>query len=445
LLQFQRTLDRWPAITGAPDATPFVSVYANGSLRGCYGSAEGPPDERLARAFLHAQDDDRFGGIAPAERAVCVAQVSYPREARLVNPASVEGEIEVGTHGVALVRDRATPVLLLPQVARDDGFGPAALVAALQRKAGLAAGDFGSGAVYVFETESVVAGASRGRREHVSEGPEALAAAWLASLIGADGRVAFAIDPRARTRVASGPMAQGRAAVAVQALAAFGKHDALVARARRRLAVEIQAVGRGAPPEGWPDEPAGAAGALALAVLAGVPVKEELCASVEGGRRGDVARVPWHAAQVVAALGREAPLELWTACVEDLERRPWAPWTVLAAAARGERAVGARAARAVADALRSHAPHRGGASVTPVPEVALTAVSVEALAHHRAPWARTAVARGRDFLRTMQLTTPRLYGALDPSLARGGFPASPVVDLLRCDVTGHALLALLTG
>jgi hypothetical protein len=172
-------------------------------------------------------------------------------------------------------------------------------------------------------------------------------------------------------------------------------------------------------------------------------LKQELLAHVEGARSHEVARTPWHAAQVVAALGHEAPLELWTASVENLERRPWAPWTVLAAAARGDRGVGARAARAVADALRTHGPHRGGASVTPVPEIALTAVSVEALAHHGASWARAAAARGLDFLRSMQLTTKRLYGALDPSLARGAFPASPVADLLRCDVTGHALLALL--
>jgi hypothetical protein len=41
-----------------------------------------------------------------------------------------------------------------------------------------------------------------------------------------------------------------------------------------------------------------------------------------------------------------------------------------------------------------------------------------------------------------QLVGPRLYGALDPSLARGAFPASLVVDGLRCDVTAHAVLAL---
>jgi AMMECR1 domain-containing protein len=448
LLRFQRTLGRWPAIEGAPDATPFVSLYADGRLRGCYGSNEGAPAERLARAFLHAQDDDRFGGISPAERAMLMAQVSYPRNARLANPATVEDEMEPGTHGVALVRDRAPPVLLLPHVARDEGFGSGALLSALQRKAGLGAGDYGGGGLYVFETDDVVSGAVDPRgssRRGPPLGPEALAAAWLAARVDVDGRVAFAIDPRTRARIDAGVMAHGRAAVAVQALAAYGQHPALVARARPRLATDIAAALRGAPVENWPAEPAAVAGTLALAVLAGVDVRRELCAFASGERVLEVARSPWHAAQVVAALGRDAPAALWAACVEDLERHAWAPWTAIAASVREDRALVARAARALADALRTHPPHRGGASVTPVPEVALTAVSVEALARHRAPWAQSAAARGREFLTSMQLTGGRLYAALDPLLARGGFPASPAVDLLRVDVTGHALLALLAA
>jgi AMMECR1 domain-containing protein len=443
LLGFQRTLEAWPAIAGVPDATPFVSLYAAGRLRGCYGSGEGGPAERLARAFLRAQADDRFGGITPGEREALVAQVSYPRAARLANPGSVEDEIEPGTHGVALVRPRAPPVLLLPHVARDEGLGARELLAALRRKAGLAGDDYGDGGVYVFETEDVVAGASA-ERPASARTPEALAAAWLASLIGADGRVAFAIDPRARTRIETGPMAHGRAAVAVQALAAEGRHVAVAERARRWLASAMRAALRGERVEGWPEDPAAIAGTLALGVLAGVTVKDELWAFARE-RTSEVARVPWHAAQVVAALGREAPRELWAACVDDLAERPWAPWTAIAASARGDRAVLAPAARAIADVLRTAPPHRGGASVTPIPEVALTAVSVEALAHHRAPWARAAAERGRAFLRAMQLDGSRLYGALDAGLARGAFPASPVADVLRGDVTGHALLALRTG
>src|SRR5262249_9144214 len=130
-------------------------------------------------------------------------------------------------------------------------------------------------------------------------------------------------------------------------------------------------------------------------------------------------------------------------CVADLDRRPWAPWTAIAAAARGDRAVRSQAARTLAGALRRTAPHRGGADGTPIPEVALTAVSVEALARHPAPWARAAALRGRAFVGSMQLAGTRLYAALDPGLALGAFPASPVADLLRGDVTGHALLALL--
>jgi AMMECR1 domain-containing protein len=446
LLRFQRALDRFPRVRGAPDATPFVSLYAEGALKGCYGSVEGGPAERLARAFLRAQDDPRFGGVAAAHRAVLAAQVSYPRRARLVSPEAAEEELELGTHGVALVRDRAPATLLLPHVARDEQRGARDLLHGLARKAGLDPDAYRDGALYLFETEDVFTR----EREHGArpaaraDTPERLAASWLASLVAADGSVAFAIDPRGRRRVETGEMHHGRAAVVVQALAAAGGHDAAVARARRRLREDVRAALGGAPPAGWPGDPAAVAGTIALAVLAGVGVKEDL-AALAAADAARIARTPWHAAQVVAALGPGAPAALWAACVADLDRRPWAPWTLIAADARGDREVRARAARAVADSLRKDPPHRGGATVTPIPEVALTSIAVEALARHPAPWSRAAAARGRAFVASMQLTGRRLYAALDPSLAEGAFPASPVVDLLRGDVTGHALLALLAS
>jgi hypothetical protein len=52
------------------------------------------------------------------------------------------------------------------------------------------------------------------------------------------------------------------------------------------------------------------------------------------------------------------------------------------------------------------------------------------------------VTRARAFIPRTQLVGDRIYGALDPSLAGGAFPVSPVVDWLRGDVTGHAILAL---
>ena len=101
----------------------------------------------------------------------------------------------------------------------------------------------------------------------------------------------------------------------------------------------------------------------------------------------------------------------------------------------------ARCERTLVNALRTTAPHHGGAGVTGVPEHALTAVSIEALAGLGSKAARDAVARGRAFLRRWQLGR-NLSASLDPNACRGAFPVSPVVSLLRCDVSGHAVLAL---
>jgi hypothetical protein len=236
-----------------------------------------------------------------------------------------------------------------------------------------------------------------------------------------------------------GEMHHGRAAVVVQALAAHGGRKALVARAKRRLEHDIHRGLGGGAVDGWPENPELVAGTLALATLAGVPLRSELAAYIQAGLAPNGA---WHGAQVVAALGADAPSSLWSACVADLDRRPFAPWTLLAADARNDRAVRSKAARGVADAIRKDAPYRGGASVTPMPETAVTALAVESLARHEAPWAREAVARGRAFLTAMQLLERRVTAGLDPS-SYGAFSASPSVDLLRCDISAHALLAII--
>jgi len=439
LLRFQRTLRRWRTARRAPDATPFVSLYANGRLCGCYGDGEGGPGERLTRAFLRAAHDGRFAPITPAEREVLAAQISYPLRPRLLNPETAAEQIEVGTHGVALVHARGSGAIVLPQVARDERLGPRELVAALLRKAGVGEAALEDRGLYAFESDDVVV--RLGDRPAGSRGVEA-SAAWLASLVDADGAIAFAVDPRARRRLPSGEMHHGRAASVLQALAAHGKRPALVFRARRRLEADLRAALSGAPVPGWPADADLVAGTLSLAVLAGVPVVDDLLALVA---RGHAPRSPWHAAQVVAALGPRAPDALWATCVADLDRHPFAPWTLLAAEARGDRLVRTRVARAVASALRTHAPHRGGASTTPVPETALTGLAVEALARRTEPWARAAVARGRQFLASMQLLGSRIPASLDPTLAHGAFSASPSSDFLRGDVTAHALLGILAG
>jgi hypothetical protein len=77
-----------------------------------------------------------------------------------------------------------------------------------------------------------------------------------------------------------------------------------------------------------------------------------------------------------------------------------------------------------------------------MPETAVTALAVESLARHDAPWAREAVARGRAFLSAMQLVERRVTAGLDPS-SYGAFSASPSADLLGCDISAHALLAII--
>jgi AMMECR1 domain-containing protein len=439
LLRFQGSLDRWRSPRRAPDATAFVSLYANGRLCGCYGDDEGGPAERLARAFLRAAHDGRFAPISAAEREVLVAQVSYPRRPRLLNPETAPGEIEVGTHGVALVPGRGPGVIVLPHVARDERLGPREFLAALLRKARVGAEAFETGGLYAFESEDIVV--RRGVRMASSRGADA-AAAWLASLIDAEGAVTFAVDARTRRRVPVGEMHHGRAASVVQALAAHGKHPRLVALARRRLERDIRSALSGAAIDGWPADPELVAGTIALAVLSGAALAGELLDFVSASH---TPRSPWHAAQVVAALGARAPGALWSTCVEGLDRHPFAPWTLVAADAIGDRSVRARVARAVASGLRSHAPHRGGAPLTSVPETAVTGLAVEALARHTEPWARAAVARGRGFLGRMQLLGSHIPAAIDPALSHGAFAASPAVDYLRCDVTAHALLAIVAS
>src|SRR5262249_42634478 len=144
------SLKHFPAVSSAPDATPFVSIYSPKGLRGCMGNARGAPGERVVRAFLQALHDPRFGEIEP--NAELAAQVSYVTRARVVSRQDVLRVFEAGTHGMALTRAADPPVLLLPDVARDRRFDAESMFAALLRKAkreALAEND----AVWLFETE----------------------------------------------------------------------------------------------------------------------------------------------------------------------------------------------------------------------------------------------------------------------------------------------------
>lgn len=437
LLRWQRTLDRWPRAPGAPEATPFVSLYAGGRLRGCFGSIEGDAGDSLRRAFLSALSDTRFGGVQAGERDALVAEVAYLVRPRRVRHAELERRFELGTHGLAAVSPERSPVLLLPAVARDERADLDGLLRALATKAGLESLE--SAELFLFTAEVVRVRDGAVRRARPRE-PLGAAARWLAGRVARDGAVQFAVDARAGTTFPYGVFRHGRAAIVIQALRAQGGHPGVATRASRWLEEQLRAALSGRSVRDFPDEPAQVAGTVALAALAGLDLQRELAAL---SKRRELRAHAWHAAQAVAALGQRAPAPLWRACVRDLEARPWAPWTVMAARARGDAEVLERGERALVDSIRTRAPYQGAADVTPVPEVALTAAVGEALAGSRSRAAVAARKRARSFLLGAQLLGDRIPAPLDPGLSDGAFPLSPIFDVLRADATAHALLALL--
>jgi AMMECR1 domain-containing protein len=435
LLSWQRDLARWPRIEDAPDAVPFVSLYARGRLVGCMGSDEGAPSERLARAFLRALSDTRFGSTRPADREVLTAEVSYMVDAWALDREDAEAQLEPGVHGVGVLRDDGAPVILLPEVACERRLDVPGMLGVLARKAGLTAVP---PRLFAFATTRAV---GRMNAPRVTAGsPADEAATWLACRVAADGAMTFAVDARAGDDARVGAMFHGRVAVALRALERHGGHPRAASRARRRLERDVAGALAGRRVEGWPEHPAAIAGTLALVALSGVDVRAPLLAMARA--RPQIADVPWHAAQVVAALGTAAPSSLWAACLRDLEAKPWAPWTAIAARARDEPATLERTLPTLVASVREDEPNRGGADVTKIPELALTAIALEAIAPARTKEARAALARGRAFLRRWQVRADGVPARFEPRLAAGAFPASPVAELFRVDVTGHALMAL---
>ena len=415
LLQWQRTLREFPRVRGAPDATPYVSLYARGKLRGCFGSHEGAPSERLVRAFVLSSGDTRYGGIGRDERAELAADVAYITRARPCRADEARAILEPGTHGVAIVRDGVTSVLL-PSVARERGYDAAGMLELVAKKAGTAPSD--EGIVWVLDVDEV---SSRG----VSDVDSSRAAKrFLESLVSSDGCVTFEVDRATGAHVHEGVMRHARVAVVVSALRALGSKKS--AKATGWLAREIA--------RGVTESPDALLGTLALAAMAGLRVPLDACArSIDA-----TTCLPWHASQAAAVLGAQTPPALWDACVRSLDARPFAPWTLMAARARGDAVVTERCVRALVDSIRTAPPHEGGASVTKTPETALTAVAAEALAPVVTREAKNAVLRARRFLAARQVLD---VSAALPAHVLGAYRASPIAPVFRCDITAHAVLA----
>jgi hypothetical protein len=442
LLAWQTDLGTWRKPTNRVAGMPYVALYAKGKLYGCFGAEAESPGERLGRAFLSALSDTRFGGLPEGARRLLAAEVSYVHRVTEVDPANLAAVFEPGTHGLGVVRPQGGAVVLLPSVARDNGFKARGMLDALVRKARLAvplAERF-----FSFETERVVARLGEaGSRKSAATPARAqdAAAKWIADLVQGDGSVGFGINARTGEVLPPGEMHHARVAAAIQALRDHGGYERRVALATKRLAHDARAALSGSQVLAWPDHPAKVGGTLAHLVRAGVDVRGALLA-VAGSK--ELLLVPWHAAQVAAALGPDTPEAVFRACVEDLGVHPWAPWTVLAAS---RRALGgdilSRAIEALVSSVRKDPPHRGGVGQTEVPEIALTALTVEALRAVRPTGpVKAAILRGQEFLRAWQVDVDGAPAAFDLGASVGAFLGSPISSGLRADVTGHALIAL---
>ena len=121
-------------------------------LRGCIGSMEGHGP--LYRTVIDvarqaAFEDPRFPPLAQDELARVRLEISALSPLRAIPGPEA---IELGRHGVELVRGRARAIFL-PQVALEHGWDVPTLLAELAMKAGLAAGDWRGAELSVFTTE----------------------------------------------------------------------------------------------------------------------------------------------------------------------------------------------------------------------------------------------------------------------------------------------------
>ncbi len=113
----------------------FVTLHVRGKLRGCIGVIEA--QESLRESIAHcaasaALHDPRFSPVRAEELPHLQIEISLLSPLAPIRPE----EIEIGRHGLLVVRDRHRG-LLLPQVAVEHSLDREAFLAETCRKAGL--------------------------------------------------------------------------------------------------------------------------------------------------------------------------------------------------------------------------------------------------------------------------------------------------------------------
>jgi hypothetical protein len=131
-------------------ASVFVTLKQQGELRGCVGRtrADHPFFEAVRKMSVQAATGDpRFAALTSEELDGVTIEVSVLSPLRRVTDL---GQIEVGTHGLMVLRD-GRQGLLLPQVAAERGWDRETYLHHLCLKAGLPDGCWQEGAaLYAF-------------------------------------------------------------------------------------------------------------------------------------------------------------------------------------------------------------------------------------------------------------------------------------------------------
>ncbi len=131
----------------------FVTLHKHGDLRGCIGvfTSDDPLYKTVSlMAVSAAFEDPRFEPVTEEEVKEIDIEISVLTPLKKVE--NVE-EIEVGTHGIYIVKEDKRGVLL-PQVAIEQGFDRNMFLDHTCLKAGLNAGAWREGAeIYTFEAD----------------------------------------------------------------------------------------------------------------------------------------------------------------------------------------------------------------------------------------------------------------------------------------------------